>query len=174
MNYLLLYSSRFGYTHKIAQVLEAQWATAGINVNTVNLTEAPAIKQDEYNKINIGASIRYGHYASQLTSWITNNLQILNHTPSAFFSVSILATKPHRNTPQTHTYTRKFFQKSPWHPNLIGIFAGELHYANYNLIDRYMMKLVMKLNKGETNTNAHIEYTDWKKVRDFGEQLIQM
>lgn len=174
MNYLLLYSSRFGYTHKIAQVLEAQWATAGINVNTVNLTEAPAIKQGEYNKIIIGASIRYGHYASQLTSWITNNIQILNHTPSAFFSVSILATKPHRNTPQTHTYTRKFFQKSPWHPNLIGIFAGELHYANYNLIDRYMMKLVMKLNKGETNTNAHIEYTDWKKVRDFGEQLIQM
>ncbi|MCO6561054.1 MAG: protoporphyrinogen oxidase, partial [Gilliamella sp.] len=59
-------------------------------------------------------------------------------------------------------------------PQIIGIFAGELHYAKYNLLDRYMMRLVMKLNKGETNLNAHIEYTNWQKVREFGEQVQKL
>ncbi|WP_367433126.1 menaquinone-dependent protoporphyrinogen IX dehydrogenase [Snodgrassella alvi] len=174
MKYLLIYSSRFGYTKKIAQKLEAQWTAAGITVDIVNLADAPILQSGEYDKIIIGASIRYGHYAAALAPWIIRNQHILNSTPSAFYSVSILANKPHRNTPQTHTYTRKFFAKSPWQPQTIGIFAGELHYARYNLIDRYMMRLVMKLNKGETNLNAHIEYTDWKKVREFGEQILKL
>ena len=174
MKYLLVYSSRFGYTLKIAQTLEAQWTAAGIIVDMINLADDPLIQQGEYDKIIIGASIRYGHYASQLARWIERHQQILSNTPSAFFSVSILANKPHRSTPQTHTYTRKFFTKSPWRPQLIGIFAGELHYAKYNLLDRYMMRLVMKLNKGETRLNAHIEYTDWQKVRDFGEEVLTL
>ncbi|PIT30558.1 hypothetical protein BGI37_00165 [Snodgrassella alvi] len=173
MNFLLIYSSRFGYTHKIAQTLEAQWTAAGNTVNMVNLADTPVIQPGEYDKIIIGASIRYGHYAAALAPWIERHQHILNSTPSAFFSVSILANKPHRSTPQTHTYTRKFFTKSPWQPQIIGIFAGELHYAKYNLLDRHMMRLVMKLNKGETNLNAHIEYTNWQKVREFGEQVLQ-
>lgn len=174
MNYLLIFSSRFGYTHKIAQRLEAQWTAAGITVHTISLNEAPQLNLGDYDKIIIGASIRYGHYAPKMTSWIQQNQHILDQTPSAFFSVSILANKPHRNTPQTHTYTRKFFEKSTWQPDVIGIFAGELHYAKYNLIDRYLMQLVMKLNKGETDLNAHIEYTDWQKVRQFGELVLNI
>lgn len=173
MKYLLIYSSRFGYTYKIAQILEKQWTAAGILVSVVNLNEAPALKLGDYDQIIIGASIRYGHYAAKLAVWLRQNQHVLNQSRTAFFSVSILANKPHRSTPETHTYTRKFFEKSPWQPDVIGIFAGELHYAKYNLIDRYMMKLVMKINKGETNLKAHIEYTDWQKVREFGERVMK-
>ena len=94
--------------------------------------------------------------------------------PSAFFSVSILANKAHKSTPETHTYTRKFFEQSAWQPKLVGIFAGELAYHKYHLVDRYLMKLVMKINKGETNTQAHIEFTDWHKVQQFGTQVMTM
>ena len=62
MKYLLIYSSRFGYTYKIAQILEKQWTAAGILVSVVNLNEAPALKLGDYDQIIIGASIRYGHY----------------------------------------------------------------------------------------------------------------
>lgn len=174
MKFLLLYSSRFGHTRKIAQTLQSQWQNAGITVILQDLRTMPAPDRQEYDCIIIGASIRYGHYAAQLTQWVKQHQAILQHTPSAFFSVSILARKPNRNTPQTHSYTRKFLEKTHWQPQQIGIFAGELHYARYNLIDRYLMKMVMWLNKGETDLHSHIEFTDWAQVQHFGTAVLKL
>lgn len=174
MKFLLLYSSRFGYTRKIALTLQQQWQKQGIQVDLKDLFSMPTIQAGEYDKIIIGASIRYGHYAPQLAQWTQQHQKLLNSLPTAFFSVSILASKPTRNTAQTHTYTRKFFEKSVWQPKQIGIFAGELHYAKYHLVDRYLMKMVMWLNKGETDLNAHIEMTDWQQVTTFGQAVIDM
>ncbi|WP_066567134.1 menaquinone-dependent protoporphyrinogen IX dehydrogenase [Snodgrassella sp. CFCC 13594] len=174
MNILLMYSSRFGQTQKIAQILESEWSRSGALVTLVDLEEAEKKQIDPaaFDTIVIGASIRYGHYAPVLQHWVDNHIDTLNSTPSAFFSVSILANKPHRNTPETHSYTRKFFEKSAWRPQHIGIFAGELDYRKYHLLDRYLMKFVMWLNKGETDFKAHIEFTDWEKVRHFGQAVL--
>ncbi|MDF7676413.1 menaquinone-dependent protoporphyrinogen IX dehydrogenase [Neisseriaceae bacterium ESL0693] len=174
MKFLLLYSSRFGHTRKIALALQQQWQKQGIQVDLKDLNCLPALKAGQYDKIIIGASIRYGHYAPQLAQWTQQHQALLNSLPSAFFSVSILARKPHRNTPETHTYTRKFFAANAWQPKEIGIFAGELNYAKYHLVDRYLMKMVMWLNKGETQSDAIIEMTDWQKVEDFGQAVIDM
>lgn len=174
MRILILYSSRFGQTKKIAEQLQQQLRLADAQVDVLNIVNAQTVDISSFDKIVIGASIRYGHYAQDMTRWIISKADELNNKPTAFFSVSILATKPHKSTPQTHSYTRKFFQRIPWHPQLIGIFAGELDYAKYNFADRYMMKIVMKLNGGETNSKAHIEFTDWAKVRQFGEQILNL
>ena len=174
MHILILYSSRFGQTLKISQALKHQWQDAGAQVTLANLEQTAGIDLAQFDKIVIGASIRYGHFAKCLDAFTAVQTQQLNHIPSAFFSVSILANKAHKSTPETHTYTRKFFEQSAWQPKLVGIFAGELAYHKYHLVDRYLMKLVMKINKGETNTQAHIEFTDWHKVQQFGAQVMTM
>ena len=174
MHILILYSSRFGQTLKISQALKHQWQDAGAQVTLANLEQTAGTDLAQFDKIVIGASIRYGHFAKCLDAFTAAQTQQLNHIPSAFFSVSILANKAHKSTPETHTYTRKFFEQSAWQPKLIGIFAGELAYHKYHLVDRYLMKLVMKINKGETNTQAHIEFTDWHKVQQFGTQVMTM
>lgn len=174
LHILLLYSSRFGYTKKIADTLATQWQQAGHRATLRNLDDAAeaALPADGFHAIVIGASIRYGHYSPALARWAAQNLHTLQRVPSGFFSVSILANKPHRSTPQTHTYTRKFFAASAWRPQHIGIFAGELDYSKYHIVDRYLMKLVMWLNRGETDFKAHIEFTDWNAVRDFGNDIL--
>lgn len=53
MKYLLVYSSRFGYTLKIAQTLEAQWTTAGITVDMINLADDPFIQQGNMIKSSL-------------------------------------------------------------------------------------------------------------------------
>ena len=174
MHILILYSSRFGQTLKISQALKHQWQDAGAQVTLANLEQTAGTDLAQFDKIVIGASIRYGHFAKCLDAFTAAQTQQLNHIPSAFFSVSILANKAHKSTPETHTYTRKFFEQSAWQPKLVGIFAGELAYHKYHLVDRYLMKLVMKINKGETNTQAHIEFTDWHKVQQFGAQVMTM
>ena len=174
MHILILYSSRFGQTLKIAQALQHQWQAEGSLVTLTNLEHAADLNLSDFDKVVIGASIRYGHFAKCLDTFTAQHAQALNHIPSAFFSVSILANKAHKSTAETHTYTRKFFEQSEWQPKQIGIFAGELAYHKYHLLDRYLMKLVMKINKGETNTRAHIEYTDWQKVHQFGVSVLSM
>ena len=174
MHILILYSSRFGQTLKISQALKHQWQDAGAQVTLANLEQTAGTDLAQFDKIVIGASIRYGHFAKCLDAFTAAQTQQLNHIPSAFFSVSILANKAHKSPPETHTYTRKFFEQSAWQPKLVGIFAGELAYHKYHLVDRYLMKLVMKINKGETNTQAHIEFTDWHKVQQFGTQVMTM
>ena len=174
MHILILYSSRFGQTLKISQALKHQWQDAGAQVTLANLEQTAGTDLAQFDKIVIGASIRYGHFAKCLDAFTAAQTQQLNHIPCAFFSVSILANKAHKSTPETHTYTRKFFEQSAWQPKLVGIFAGELAYHKYHLVDRYLMKLVMKINKGETNTQAHIEFTDWHKVQQFGTQVMTM
>lgn len=174
MHILILYSSRFGQTLKIAQTLQQQWQAAAATVTLANLEHASALRMQDFDAVVIGASIRYGHFAKCLGEFTQAQADTLKHMPSAFFSVSILANKAHKSTPETHTYTRKFFEQSAWKPQVVGIFAGELAYHKYHLLDRYLMKMVMKINKGETNTHAHIEFTDWQQVRAFGEQVLSL
>ncbi len=174
MHILILYSSRFGQTLKIAQALQHQWQAEGALVTLTNLEHTTDLNLSDFDKVVIGASIRYGNFAKCLDTFTAQHAQALNQIPSAFFSVSILANKAHKSSAETHTYTRKFFEQTAWKPKQIGIFAGELAYHKYHLLDRYLMKLVMKINKGETNTQAHIEYTDWKKVHQFGVSVLSM
>lgn len=173
MNIIVLYSSRFGQTLKIAHVLQTQWQQASCNVDLFNIEQTTSIDWNIYDAIVIGASIRYGHYAKAVHHFIENHAQLLNQKPSYFYSVSILAAKPEKSTFETHPYTQKFFANNPWQPKHIAIFAGELAYRKYHIIDKYMMKLVMSFNKNVSSDVQEMEFTDWEKVREFGETVFQ-
>jgi len=36
-----------------------------------------------------------------------------------------------------------------------------------------MIQLIMWMTKGPTDTNTEIEYTDWKKVKEFAKVLME-
>jgi menaquinone-dependent protoporphyrinogen IX oxidase len=40
--------------------------------------------------------------------------------------------------------------------------------------DRKMIQLIMWMTKGSTNTDAEIEYTNWEKVNEFGQENIEI
>jgi menaquinone-dependent protoporphyrinogen oxidase len=53
------------------------------------------------------------------------------------------------------------------------VFAGALLYSKYGFVDKFMIRLIMKITGGETDTSKDIEYTDWHKVDDFALKIIQ-
>ncbi|MCZ6952630.1 menaquinone-dependent protoporphyrinogen IX dehydrogenase [Escherichia coli] len=87
--------------------------------------------------------------------------------PSAFYSVNPVARKPEKRTPQTNSYARKFLMNSQWRPDRCAVIAGALRYPRYRWYDRFMIKLIMKMSGGETDTRKEVVYTDWGAGGEF-------
>jgi menaquinone-dependent protoporphyrinogen oxidase len=51
------------------------------------------------------------------------------------------------------------------------VFGGVLDYQRYGLFNRYVIRLIMKINGGPTDLQTAVEFTDWDKVRDFAKRL---
>ncbi len=167
---LIIYSSTDGHTKTICERL-TEFLNEKNLVKIISLNEAKKIDLSEFNKIIIGASIRYGKHSNELYKFIDLNKGILNQKESVFFSVNVVARKPEKNTPDTNPYIKKFLNISKWSPKKIAVFAGKVDYPKYSFFDKYIIKLIMFITKGPTDTSQSYEFTDWSKVDDFAKEL---
>jgi menaquinone-dependent protoporphyrinogen oxidase len=171
---LILFSTRDGQTREIASYLASELKERGIDADVINLhrTEEPA--WENYDRVVIGASIRYGHYHSTFLEFVKKHAARLNAMPSAFYSVNLVARKPEKRTPQTNVYARKFLTNSEWRPDRCAVIAGALLYPRYRWYDRLMIGLIMKMSGGETDTRKEVIYTDWPQVASFAGEIAQL
>lgn len=174
MKTLILYSTREGQTREIAERLGAELTQLGCVSDILNLLNTPVINWKEYDRVVIGASIRYGKFNRAVTAFIEAHLQQLSSIPGAFFSVNLVARKPEKNTPETNSYTRKFLLNTPWQPACCAVFAGALRYPRYGWLDKVMIRFIMKMTGGETDTSKEVVYTDWQQVPRFAAEVAQL
>ena len=169
-SFLFIYSSTDGHTKTICERIKNVLK----NGNLVELSSIEDVKKvdlSRFEKIIIGASIRYGKHSKELYNFIKLNKNILDQKKCAFFSVNVVARKPEKNTPETNPYIKKFLKISNWKPKKIGVFAGRVDYPNYGFFDKYVIKLIMFLTNGPTDTSQSYEFTDWSKVDEFAKEL---
>ncbi|MCL1146266.1 menaquinone-dependent protoporphyrinogen IX dehydrogenase [Shewanella sp. 10N.261.52.F9] len=169
---LIVYSSVHGQTRKISAYLEDKLIAAGNSVTAMNITDK--VDLAEFDKIIIGGSIRHGKHSAAVYDFIEANQTVLEQKPSSFFSVSLVARKPLKNTADTNPYMRAFFEKSPWKPQLAEVFGGNLNYPSYGSMDRNIIRFIMWITKGPTAADTNIEYTDWNKVDTYAESVNQL
>jgi menaquinone-dependent protoporphyrinogen oxidase len=86
--------------------------------------------------------------------------------------VNAVARKPEKDSPETNPYIQKFLKLSNWNPALIGVFAGKIDYPKYNFVDKQMIRFIMWLTKGPTDTSQTYEFTNWGKVKEFANEII--
>lgn len=168
---LVLYSSRNGQTTKIIDAMRDEFT--GYDVETADLHTLPKKNLSKYDKVLIGASVRYGHFHDSLYTFIHTHSEQLEVVDSAFFGVCLTARKPEKADPKTNAYIRKFLARSPWRPRTIGVFAGALKYGEYNWWQTLIIRMIMKITGGSTDTSQDLEFTDWDKVRDFARQFAR-
>ncbi len=169
-SFLIIYSSTDGHTKIICERITNHLNDRNL-VELLPLKDAKKIDLSNFEKIIIGASIRYGNHAKDLYNFINLNKDILEKKSCAFFSVNVVARKPEKNTPETNPYISKFLKISKWKPNKIEVFAGKVDYPNYKLFDKYIIKFIMFITNGPTDTSQSYEFTDWSKVDDFSEEI---
>jgi len=167
---LIIYSSTDGHTKTICERI-INFSNDGNIVKILSLDEASNINLSEFNKIIIGASIRYGKHSKKLYNFIEENKIMLDQKESSFFSVNVVARKSGKNNPETNPYIKKFLKISKWTPKKIAVFAGKVDYPRYGFFDKYIIKLIMFITKGPTDTSQSFEFTDWSKVDEFAKKL---
>jgi len=167
---LIVYSSTDGHTKTICERI-SNFLNNRREIKIMSLDEAIKFDLSVFDKIIIGASIRYGKHSKKLYEFITLNKNVLDQKQSIFFSVNVVARKLEKNTPETNPYTIKFLKISNWKPKKIGVFAGRVDYPNYGFFDKYVIKFIMFLTNGPTDTSQSYEFTDWSKVDEFAKEL---
>ena len=167
---LIIYSSTDGHTKTICERI-SNYLNNNNEIKIISLDDVTSFDLSAFNKIIIGASIRYGKHSKKLYKFITSNKSVLDQKQSIFFSVNVVARKSEKNTPETNPYIKKFLKTSNWRPKKIGVFAGRVDYPNYGLFDKYVIKFIMFLTNGPTDTSQSYEFTDWSKVDEFAKEL---
>ena len=169
-NAILIYSSIDGHTFKISEYLKEKCKTT-ISLELIPIHDAKNISLDEYEIIIIGASIRYGKHSLEVTKLVKENLEILNKKKTAFFSVNAVARKPGKNLSSNNPYVIKFLNKTNWKPNVASVFAGKIDYPKYKFFEKMIIRLIMFITKGPTDTSKSYEFTNWLKVDEFAAEL---
>ncbi len=163
-NTLMLYSSREGQTlkvlNRIKQMVDGE-------CDLVDIHKSPEPDFSAYDKILVGASIRYGNFHKSLIPFLDKYKAQIDEKPNAFFLICLTARKPEKSSPATSRYMIKFDQMCSWHPRLKGVFAGALLYSRYNWWQTLIIQLIMKITGGSTDKSKDIEFTDWQKVDTF-------
>ena len=169
----IIYSTVDGQTLKICNKLRDVLQQNNQEVDLISIDD---FNEDitKYNKLVIGASIRYGVHNDKVIEFIKTNKTALDSIKTAFFSVNLVARKPEKSSPETNPYVVKFFKTIDWKPTVVEVFAGKLDYKKYSFFDRKMIQLIMWMTKGPTNIDAEIEYTNWEKVNEFALKLIKL
>jgi len=173
-NILIIYSTTDGHTLKICHRLQEVIGCQGHEVTLVSVGGCHGSDLLPFDKIVIGASIRYGRHSPKLVGFINRNVAILDSKPNAFFSVNVVARKPEKNRPDTNPYFKKFLMKVAWKPREAAVFAGKIDYPGYNPFDRFMIRCIMGMTSGPTDPSTVVEYTDWRQVEDFGHVIGKM
>ena len=173
-NILIIYSTTDGHTREICLRLQKVIENTGNQVTLVDVGDAAAIDLESFDKIVIGASIRYGKHSPAIYEFIKDNTQILDRKPNAFFTVNVVARKAEKNTPDTNPYLIKFLRQISWQPKNLAVFAGKIDYQRYGFLDRSMIRFIMWMTKGPTDPNTNIEFTDWQQVEEFGRVVSEM
>ena len=171
---LIVFSTVDGHTLKICRRIQRLLEGRCHDVTLVAVDDALRMDCSKFDKVVLGASIRYGKHRPSLYEFVAKNREHLGRTPSAFFSVSAVARKPGKDTPDRNPYFKKFKSLSGWSPRVAATFGGKIDYAKYSLLDRLIIQLIMGVTRGPTDRRIAVEFTDWGAVDAFAERVSGM
>lgn len=171
---LIIYSTTDGHTRELCLRLQQIVETQNNQVTLVSVNNGSTIDLNSFDKIIIGASIRYGKHSKHIYEFIKEHSRVLDSKPNAFFSVNVVARKPEKNKPETNPYLKKFLKQISWQPKKLAVFAGKIDYQKYKIWDRSMIRLIMWMTKGPTDPKTSIEFTNWSQVEEFGREISEM
>ncbi len=166
MKKIFIYSSSNGQSLKICETLNEEKESLILNIDRLN-----SVNLDNFDQIIIGASVKYGDHNKKIYNFVKNNKILLKRKKTVFFSVNATARKSEKNTPNTNPYIIKFLKKTNWKPDHIGVFAGKIDFPNYNFLEKYIIKFIMWITNGPTDTTKTYEFTDWDAVKKFSREI---
>jgi len=168
---LVIHSSRFGQSTKIAQAVCDELAVKGVQTDLVALDADTAPDAGRHDGLVMVISVRYGHFDKHALRLVQQHRAWLDAHPTMLMTVSLTARTPEKRDPAVHVYTHKFLEQAAWTPKHTEVVAGMLEYPRYKIWDRLAIQMIMTMTKGPTDPKCVIEYTDWGRVREATDEF---
>lgn len=172
----VFYASRDGQARRIAERIAVRLGDRGIVATAHDLavsSPSPSAIADSPVAILV-AAVRYGRHLQPALGFLATYSRISSPPPLVLASVNLTARKPGKDTPEGNPYLRKLIARQRLTPALATAFAGRLDYPEYGLLDREIIRLIMRLTGGPTDPTARVEYTSWPAVDAFAAQIAEL
>jgi len=171
---LIVYGTEEGQTAKIATRIGEVARGKGYSVDVYNAKNAPrSLSFDDVAAVVVGASLHAGRYEGYLRNWVKAHRADLERVPSFFYSVSLTSSL---STPESQAQVERcvdqFVRETGWKPPTVAYLAGALPYTRYNVVKRFVMRMIAKSVGGPTDTSRDYEFTDWDAVTHFAEEVL--
>ena len=168
---LIVYGTSHGQTARIAQNMSDILTAMGDMVALARPEALPRyITPGRFDGVIVGASINFSRHQSSIRRFVRANRNVLNTTPSAFFSVSGAASGTDEGSrAAAQRYVDDFIGETGWLPATTDAIAGAMAYTKYSPLVRWMIKRIAQRSGGPTDTSRDHEFTDWAQVQRFVE-----
>ena len=170
---LITYASRDGQAQSIAFKLAEHLQAAALGCKLLDLhSGAPDSKVlAQFSLVVLVAAVRYGKHLPVVTQWLERDSVLLNQQAFAIVSVNLIARNAHKRCINSNAYLRRLLHQHKLKPVAACAIAGKLDYPRYRWLDRQMIRMIMALTGGPTDTKVTTEFTDWSVVESFAGHL---
>lgn len=173
---LIVHGGHSGQTRKIAERIAGRLRDRRQEAEVVDASAlAPQFSLAGYDTVVIGAAVRMEKHPPVIAKFVLTHRDALARRNCGFFSVCLAAASPRaeRRT-QAGQWSEQFFGDTGWRPRHAAVFAGALRYRHYNFLLRLMMKRIARAEGMSTDTSRNHEYTDWRAVERFADELAEV
>ncbi len=167
---IIIFSTKNGLTKNISNFIMNN-LKENIATEIYSIERVENIVLSDYHIIILGSSIYYGKHNKKIKRLVEQNLELLTINKTAFFSVNVVARKRDKNKTSNNPYLIKFLKTTNWTPNLTAVFAGQVNYPAYSIFNKLVIRFIMFITKGPTNTEKCHNFTNWKNVSKFVEEI---
>lgn len=181
----MLYATREGQTRRIAERMAATLRTRDFTVSVHDVAVELPTDFDLARCAGalLAASIHIGKHEKEMVAFVKEHRARLERIPCMFLSVSMsqAGAEDAKATPERRARTtanvdktlRRFLDRTGWKPSRVHPVAGALLYRQYSVPVRLMMRLIAKIVGASTDTTRDHEFTDWRALDRFAEELAQ-
>jgi menaquinone-dependent protoporphyrinogen oxidase len=181
-SFVILYATREGQTRRIAEYLGGALRKAGHAADVIDVERPPAdLDLKRYSAAVLAASIHIGKHEKSMVDFVKAHRPALDRMPTSFLSVSLSQAgvedanrrpeKKVRSAAEVKKTIELFLRRTGWRPTHVHPVAGALLYRQYRPAIRILMRLISRMAGGSTDTSRDHEYTDWKAVTRFADEI---
>lgn len=173
MRILAIFGSDYGQAETVARRIAATLERHGHEVTVERGDRLPrGFAPDGYEGVLVVGSVHVGRYHAYLREFVARHAARLGRMPSAFVSISgALPESDPAWRAAAMGYVQRFLASTGWTPSRTAVFAGALRYPRYDVVTRFIMKLLSRRIGAPTDTLREFEFTDWAAVDRFAAEL---
>lgn len=150
MNTLIVYATKYGSAEKCAKIL-AEKLTGEVKLS--NLTVVQNINLTVYDKVIIGGSIYAGRIQKQVNEFCSSNLRVLKQKKIGLFICGMLSDQAELEL------SNAFIPELLTMAVVKEFFGGELKFQKINFMERFMVKMVSKMDKTRPAIDTSRDYS---------------